>query len=154
MTTHLMAGGAPAGISILAGELGWRTNINRIRKMKMAGKSTTTPSGTDTLEFPFNLSGRLRYARRVAHVVRPRALAVFSPVTGNCWGPPAGMYLPARRRRSMAVDSAATDVLLPWVSQERNVCVDWGRWYYRTWLRMSYRKGKAGFVSWQLKEAR
>lgn len=51
--------------------------------MKMAGKSTTTPSGTDTLEFPFNLRGRLRYARRVAHVVRPRAL-VFSPVTGNC----------------------------------------------------------------------
>jgi hypothetical protein len=46
------------------------------------------------------------------------------------------------------MDSAATDVLLPWVAQQGSVCFDWGRWYYRRWSRgefavcLSYRRGR------------
>jgi hypothetical protein len=52
---------------------------------------------------PRSLNGRLKYATRDAHVLRVR---FFSSVTGSWGGPPAGMYLPARRRRSIVMDSA------------------------------------------------
>jgi len=58
--THLIAGGAPAGINILPDELGCLTNSTRIRMTTMHGNSSTTPRGTEMAEFPFSLSGRLR----------------------------------------------------------------------------------------------
>lgn len=61
-----MAGGAPAGINILPGFDGCLTNNTRIRMTTMSGKRITTPSGTEMLEFPLNLNGRLKYAKRDA----------------------------------------------------------------------------------------
>lgn len=102
--TNLTDGGAPAGINILAGpELGCLTNNVKIRTTTMQGKRMTTPRGTEMLEFPFSLRGRLKYARREAIV--PRCL--FSSAVGR-WGVwPTGRYFPARRRRSMMMDSGA-----------------------------------------------
>lgn len=58
--TDRIAGGAPAGISILPGDAGCLTNMTRIRMTTMHGKRTTTPSGTEMVELPFNLMGLLR----------------------------------------------------------------------------------------------
>lgn len=55
-----MAGGAPGGSSILAGELGCLTNSARIRMTTMQGKTTTTPSGTEMVELPRSLNGLFR----------------------------------------------------------------------------------------------
>jgi hypothetical protein len=55
-----MAGGAPAGINILPGFDGCLTNNTRMRITTMSGKRITTPSGTEMLEFPLNLNGRLK----------------------------------------------------------------------------------------------
>ena len=48
----------------------------------MQGKKTTTPRGTETLELPRSLRGRLKYATRDAHVLRARG-GFFSSVTGS-----------------------------------------------------------------------
>jgi hypothetical protein len=58
--THLIAGGAPAGISILPDELGCRTNSVRMRMTTMQGKRMTTPRGTEMAELPRSRSGRRR----------------------------------------------------------------------------------------------
>lgn len=85
-----MAGGAPAGISILPGELGCLTNSTRIRMRTMQGKRTTTPKGTDMLELPFNLKGLLKKASREA---RPFDLDFpFSSLVGS-WGAAVGTRL-------------------------------------------------------------
>jgi hypothetical protein len=76
-----MAGGAPAGINILPGELGCLTNRTSMRITTMQGKRTTTPRGTDMLELPFNLRGLRKKARRDAI---PFAFAlVFSSLVGS-----------------------------------------------------------------------
>ena len=70
----------------------------------MHGKRMTTPRGTETLEFPRILIGLRKNARREAHVFPGRTLgASFSSATGSCVCLPAGIYLPARRRRSILV---------------------------------------------------
>jgi len=79
LNTNLTAGGAPAGINILPGEVGCLTNNVKMRTTTMQGKRMTTPSGTEMLELPFSLRGRLRYARREASV--PRCL--FSSAVGR-----------------------------------------------------------------------
>jgi hypothetical protein len=69
----------------------------------MHGKRRTTPSGTEMAEFPRNLSGRRRYAKRDPRVLLGRSLP-FSSARGRR-GPLAGMNLPARRKRSIVMDS-------------------------------------------------
>lgn len=97
-----MEGGAPAGISILPGELGCLTNKTRMRTMTRMGKSTTTPRGTETVEFPRNLKGRLRKAKRAA---KPLCLGdpLFSSWVGSCSWLAEGIILEALRKRSMAL---------------------------------------------------
>lgn len=65
--TYRMAGGAPAGISILPGELGCRTNKIKMRTTMKTGKTMTTPTGTETVEFPRNRNGLRKKARREAN---------------------------------------------------------------------------------------
>lgn len=65
--TYLIAGGAPAGINIRPGDAGCLTNRTSIRMTTMQGKSTTTPNGTDMLEFPLSLRGLRKKARREAN---------------------------------------------------------------------------------------
>ncbi len=67
LATYLIAGGAPAGINILPGDAGCLTKSTRMRMTTMQGKSTTTPNGTDILEFPRNLKGLRKKARREAN---------------------------------------------------------------------------------------
>ena len=78
-----MAGGAPAGIKMVPGELGWRTNSTRMSTSTMQGKSTTTPSGTDIRELPRRRSGLLKKARR------PRRMR--SMMMDRCWCSQAGL---------------------------------------------------------------
>lgn len=59
-----MAGGAPAGISILPGEFGCLTKSMRIRITTMSGKMMTTPMGIEMVEFPLRRKGRRKKARR------------------------------------------------------------------------------------------
>lgn len=97
-----MAGGVPAGINILPGEEGCLINSTRIRIMTMQGKRMTTPSGTDMLEFPLNLSGLRKKARRDANDVgRGLTSRRFSSAVGNRGGPVATSLL-ALRNRSMS----------------------------------------------------
>ena len=53
-TTHLIAGGAPAGIMKLPGDELCCTTSKIISTMTIKGKSNTTPRGTEILEFPFS----------------------------------------------------------------------------------------------------
>ena len=54
--------------------------------MTMTGKRMTTPSGTDMLEFPRNLNGRLKKARREDSVFgRGFTSRRFSSAVGS-WG--------------------------------------------------------------------
>lgn len=67
------------------------------------GKSMTTPRGTDMLELPFSLKGRLKKARRDAMPLE-RLFLPFSSADGR-WGVgPAGIYLRALWKRSMLGD--------------------------------------------------
>jgi hypothetical protein len=72
-----------------------------MRTMTRMGKSTTTPRGTETVEFPRNLKGRLRKARRAA---KPfcRDDPLFSSWVGSCSWLAEGTILEALRKRSMA----------------------------------------------------
>jgi hypothetical protein len=74
-----------------------------MRMTTMQGNKMTTPSGTEMLELPFNLSGRRKKARRDANVRDGRDL-FFSSAVGS-WGgdsaPAMGMSLRARRKRSI-----------------------------------------------------
>jgi hypothetical protein len=75
-----MAGGAPAGINILPGELGCLTKSTKIRMTTMQGKRMTTPSGTETLELPFKRIGRRKKSSRDHNLpVRP----FFSDMDGR-----------------------------------------------------------------------
>lgn len=65
--TYLIAGGAPAGINILPGDAGCLTKSTSMRITTIQGKSTTTPNGTDMLEFPLSLRGLRKKARREAN---------------------------------------------------------------------------------------
>lgn len=99
--TYRIAGGAPAGISILPGELGWRTKSTKIRTTTMQGNKMTTPRGTEMLELPFNRMGFRKKANRDASDFDGRCLcAVFSSAVGSRGGP-LGINLPARRKRSI-----------------------------------------------------
>lgn len=83
MAPYLIDGGAPAGINILPGEAGCLTNSTRMRMTTMHGKMMTTPRGTETLEFPLNLKGRRKRARREP-IAPERALRPpFSSDTGS-----------------------------------------------------------------------
>lgn len=79
--TYLIAGGAPAGISILPGEEGCLTNNTRMRTTTMHGKRITTPSGTEMLEFPLNLNGLRKNARR--EVIMLGRILRFSSAVGS-----------------------------------------------------------------------
>lgn len=63
-SAHLIAGGAPAGISILPGEFGCLTKRMRIRMTTMRGNNMTTPSGMEMAELPLKRSGLRKKARR------------------------------------------------------------------------------------------
>lgn len=99
--TYRIAGGAPAGISILPGELGCLTNRTSMRITTMHGNRTTTPRGTDILELPFNLRGLRKKARR--EVIPLDFAFVFSSLVGRC-EEVAGTRLYVRRKRSMMAD--------------------------------------------------
>ena len=57
-----MAGGAPVGMNTPTPDLWCRTNSNRINSTTMQGNNSTTPSGIDMLELPFNRNGRRKNA--------------------------------------------------------------------------------------------
>lgn len=69
-----------------------------MRTTTITGKRMTTPRGTDMLELPFNLSGRLKKANfdvnLLAFPLRP-----FS--SEGSWGVGVGAICDTRRRRSM-----------------------------------------------------
>lgn len=60
--THLMVGGAPAGISIPPVEEGWRTTRIRINIMTIHGNKSTAPRGMDIFELPFSRIRRRKKA--------------------------------------------------------------------------------------------
>jgi hypothetical protein len=86
---------------MLPGDDGCLTNNTRIRTTTMHGKSMTTPSGTDMLEFPLNLNGLRKKARRKAHMFG--RVFGFSSDVGN-WGGPDPTSLLALRKRSITTD--------------------------------------------------
>jgi hypothetical protein len=142
--TYLMAGGAPAGISILPGELGCRTKRMRIMMTTMQGNRITTPSGTDTLEFPFNRIGRLKKASRDASLLDFAYRPAFSSAVGSFGVVVVGRILDARRRRSIVPGSQAMGL-----AQD-----DFGRWARNEVVVNSlggcteaYRKGRFGFAA-------
>lgn len=101
VVSYLMAGGAPAGMSILPGEFGCLTKSMRMRTTTMRGNSMTTPSGMEMVEFPLRRNGLRKKARRDHR--RPDlvlGLCSFSSAVGSGGGPVKA--LPARRIRSMA----------------------------------------------------
>lgn len=59
-SAYRIAGGAPAGTNILAGELGCLTNRTRTSTRTMTGNMMTTPRGTEMAELPRNRSGFLK----------------------------------------------------------------------------------------------
>lgn len=61
-TTHLMVGGAPAGISMPPVDESCRITSTRINMMTIQGNKSTAPRGTDILEFPFRRIRRLKKA--------------------------------------------------------------------------------------------
>lgn len=81
--TYRMAGGAPAGINILPGELGCRTNSTKIRTTTSRGNIKTTPNGTDIVEFPRKRNGRRKKASPDETVFRFDPF-LFSSCAGRC----------------------------------------------------------------------
>ena len=64
--SHLIAGGAPAGMKMVPGDDGCiRTSI-KIRIITMHGNKITKPNGMDILELPFNRMRLLKNAKREA----------------------------------------------------------------------------------------
>lgn len=61
-TTHLMVGGAPAGISIPPVEEGCRTTRTSINIMTIHGNISTAPRGMDIFELPFSRIRRRKKA--------------------------------------------------------------------------------------------
>ena len=59
--THLINGGAPAGISIRPGDDGCRTKRISIRIITISGNNNTAPKGRDIFELPFN---RMRFLEK------------------------------------------------------------------------------------------
>jgi len=109
---YRIAGGAPAGINILPGEAGCLTNRTSMKTTTMHGKTSTTPSGMDMLELPFNRKGRLKNASLDEFL-----LFVFnSTIVGILGG--VGRRLRARRTTSMTAGGAAA------AEEERYVVVD------------------------------
>lgn len=99
---YLMAGGAPAGINILPGELGCLTKRIRMRMTTMRGNSMTMPRGMEMVEFPRRRNGLRKKAKRdQRRPGRAFALSSFSSAVGRGGGPDKA--LPARRIKSMAV---------------------------------------------------
>lgn len=78
---YLIAGGAPAGISIRPGELGCLTNSTNISINTIQGNSTTTPKGTEILELPLSRSGLRKKARREWSWLR--RVLLFSSIVGS-----------------------------------------------------------------------
>lgn len=100
VVAYLMAGGAPAGINILPGELGCLTNKTKMRMTTMQGNSMTTPRGMEMVEFPLRRSGRRKKARRDHNLpCVVLCFCSFSSAVGSRG--PEGMILEARRIRSM-----------------------------------------------------
>lgn len=62
--SYLIAGGAPAGISIRPGEFGCLTKRMRMRMTTMSGNNITTPTGIEMVELPLKRSGLRKKARR------------------------------------------------------------------------------------------
>lgn len=91
-----MAGGEPAGINILPGELGCLTNSIRMSTTTSTGKTSTTPSGMETAELPRSRSGLWKNANLEA---MPLFFDRFSSEVGSPWEGPAD---PFRRKMSMA----------------------------------------------------
>lgn len=61
---YLIAGGAPAGMSIRPGEFGCLTKRMRMRMTTISGNNITTPTGIDMVEFPLRRNGLRKKARR------------------------------------------------------------------------------------------
>lgn len=102
-STNRIAGGAPAGMSILPGELGCLTNKTRIKTMTRSGKTMTTPSGTETVELPRRRRGRRKNASCEARPFRfgdPR-FSLSRVGSRNGWADEA--ILDALRIRSMVL---------------------------------------------------
>jgi hypothetical protein len=83
--THLIAGGAPAGIKIPTPDLGCRTNSTNINTTTIHGNSRTTPSGMEMLELPFNLNGLRKNANleEALFFVLPSSIEGRSGVVGS-----------------------------------------------------------------------
>lgn len=75
-----MAGGEPAGINILPGELGCLTNSTRMSTTTSTGNTSTTPSGMDTAELPRSRNGLWKNANLDA---RPLFFDRFSSEVGS-----------------------------------------------------------------------
>lgn len=91
-----MAGGAPAGINILPGDAGCLTNRTSMKMTTMHGNISTTPSGMEMLELPFNRKGRRKNASLDEFLV-----FVFNSSIVGILGD-GGRRLRARRTTSMA----------------------------------------------------
>lgn len=63
-----MAGAVPAGSLPPTGDEGCRIKSTRMIMTTIHGNSSTTPRGTEILEFPLNRNGRRKIANRV-HIV-------------------------------------------------------------------------------------
>jgi hypothetical protein len=84
-STYLIAGGAPAGASILPDELGCLTKRTSINMTTNMGKTMMAPNGTDTEELPRNRNGLLKKASREAKVCLLFPLPVFSSSSVGSW---------------------------------------------------------------------
>lgn len=81
---YLIAGGAPAGMSMRPGEFGCLTKRTRIRMTTINGNSITTPTGMEMVEFPLKRNGLRKKARRDHK--RPDLvfdLCIFSSAVGS-----------------------------------------------------------------------
>ena len=91
-----MAGGAPAGSSIDAGDDGWRTKRTRMRMMTMQGNRRTMPKGMEMDELPFI---RIR-CRKKAHFGEIRSLT-YAKLGSDGAFETEGRRLTSLRARSM-----------------------------------------------------
>jgi hypothetical protein len=84
--SHLIAGGAPAGIKIPTPDFGCLTNNTNINTTTIHGNKSTTPNGIDMLELPFNLRGFLKNANLLEVAGFRAGLEVFSSTEGSSSG--------------------------------------------------------------------
>lgn len=127
-----MAGGEPAGINILPGELGCLTNRTKMSTTTSTGKTRTTPNGMETAELPRRRNGLWKNAKLDAN---PLFLGRFSSDVGSSDDRAAPVF--DRRKISMAISNQPAYTAGIATANQKKTCKPVGqRGFGRGWRRI------------------